>query len=59
LALKGKLAVNAGSFDGLDVTVALRLPKLAVSRSIIPRYLPGLKDVTFGGRLSSRPISAH
>jgi AsmA family len=52
LALKGKLALNARSFDGLDVTVGLRLPKLAVSRSIIPRDLPGLTDVTFGGRLS-------
>jgi len=52
LVLKGKLTLNAGSFDGLDVTVGLRLPKLAVSRSTISRDLPGLTDVTFGGRLS-------
>ena len=28
LALKGRLALNAGSFDGLDATVELRLPAL-------------------------------
>jgi len=51
LALKGKLAVNAGYFDGLDVTAGLRLPKLALSRSVISGDLR-LTDATFGGRLS-------
>jgi len=52
LALKGKLTVDAGSFDGLDATVALSLPALAASRSALSRALPALTDVSLGGRLS-------
>ena len=52
LALKGKLALDTGSFDGLDVTVGLRLPALATSQSVLSLALPALTDVSFGGRLS-------
>ncbi|HEY2315678.1 MAG TPA: AsmA family protein, partial [Streptosporangiaceae bacterium] len=52
LALKGKLALDTGSFDGLDATVGLRLPALATSRSVRSLALPALTDVSLGGRLS-------
>ena len=52
LALKGKLILNAGSFDGLDATVGLRLPAQAASRSALSRDLPALTDVSLGGRIS-------
>jgi AsmA protein len=51
LALKGKLTLNGGSFDGLDATVGLRLPTLAASRSVLSRDLPAFTDVSLGGRL--------
>jgi AsmA protein len=52
LALKGKLALDTGSFDGLDATVGLRLPALATSQSVLSLALPALTDVSLGGRLS-------
>src|SRR5215469_2359170 len=52
LALNGKLILNAGSFDGLDATVGLRLPAQAASRSALSRDLPALTDVSLGGRIS-------
>ena len=52
LALKGRLALDAGSFDGLDATVGLRLPALAAWHSVLSRALPVLTDISFGGRLS-------
>jgi len=52
LALKGKLTLDAGSFDGLDATVGLRLPALAAPQSMLSRDLPALTDVSLGGRLS-------
>jgi hypothetical protein len=45
LALNGKLTLNAGSFDGLDATVGLRLPALASSWLVLSRDLPALTDV--------------
>jgi hypothetical protein len=52
LALKGKLTLDAGSFDGLDATVGLNLPALAASRLVLSPALPALTDVSLGGRLS-------
>jgi len=52
LALNGKLTIDAGSFDGLDATVGLRLPVLAATWSALPRDLPALTDVSLGGRVS-------
>jgi uncharacterized protein involved in outer membrane biogenesis len=52
LALKGRLALDAGSFDGLDATARLRLPALAAWRPVLSRALPALTDVSFGGQLS-------
>lgn len=52
LALKGKLALDAGNFDGLDATVGLRLRALAAWRSVLSHSLPVLTDVSLGGRLS-------
>ena len=51
LALNGKLTLNAGSFDGLEATVGLRLPALAALGSVLSRDLPGLTDVSLGGRV--------
>jgi AsmA family len=51
LALNGKITLDAGSFDGLDATVGLRLPTLAASRSVLSRDLPALTDVSLGGRV--------
>jgi hypothetical protein len=52
LALNGKLTVDAGSFDGLDATLALALPALAASPSVLSRGLPALTDISLGGRVS-------
>jgi hypothetical protein len=52
LALKGKLALDTGSFDGLDATVGLRVPALATSRSVLSLALPALTEISLGGRLS-------
>ena len=52
LALKGRLTLDAGSFDGLDATVALRLPELTASQSVLSSELPALTDVSLGGRIS-------
>jgi AsmA protein len=51
LALNGKLTLNAGSFDGLDATVGLRLPTLAASRSVLSPDPPALTDISLSGRL--------
>jgi AsmA protein len=52
LALKGRLTLEAGSFDGLDATVRLGLPGLVASRLVPSLALPALTDVSLGGRLS-------
>jgi AsmA protein len=52
LALKGRLTLEAGSFDGLDATVRLGLPGLVASRLVPSLALPTLTDVSLGGRLS-------
>ena len=52
LALKGRLALDAGSFDGLDATVGLRLPALGALQSVLSQALPALTEVSLGGRLS-------
>jgi len=52
LALNGKLTLNAGSFDGLDATVGLRVLTLAVSRSVLSLDLPALRNISLDGRLS-------
>jgi hypothetical protein len=70
LALNGKLTLNAGSFDGLDATVGLRMPTLAALQSVLSRDLPALTDVSLGGgliipadfgslRLRGATLSAH
>jgi AsmA protein len=51
LAVKGKLALNTGSFDGLDAAVALRTPALAALRPVVSRTLPALTDVSLDTRL--------
>jgi len=54
LALKGGLALDSGSFGGLDATMELRLPALAAWRPMLPHAvpdLPVLTDVSLGGRL--------
>jgi len=51
LALKGRLALDAGSFGGLDAMVGLRLPTLAAWRPVVSGALPGLTDVSLDGRL--------
>ena len=51
LAVKGKLALNTGSFDGLDAAVALRTPALAPFRPVVSRALPALTDVSLDARL--------
>jgi hypothetical protein len=50
LALKGRLTLDAGSFDGLDATVGLRLPTLA-AYPVLSRELPALTDVSLSGRV--------
>jgi hypothetical protein len=52
LTLKGRLALDAGSFDGLDATVGLRLPALGALQSVLSQALPALTEVSLGGRLS-------
>jgi uncharacterized protein involved in outer membrane biogenesis len=52
LALKGRLALDAGSFDGLEATVGLRLPALGALQSVLSQTLPPLTEVSLGGRLS-------
>ncbi|HEX3419198.1 MAG TPA: AsmA family protein [Stellaceae bacterium] len=52
LTLKGRLALDVGSFDGLDATVGLRLPALGVLQSVLSQALPALTEVSLGGRLS-------
>ena len=70
LALNGKLTLNAGSFDGLDATVGVRMPTLAALQSVLSRDLPALTDVSLGGgltipadlgslRLRGATLSAH
>jgi AsmA protein len=52
LALKGGLALDSGSFGGLDATMELRVPALAAWRPMLPHALPDLTDVSLGGRLA-------
>ena len=51
LALKGKLALNALRFEGLDVAAALSTPALAALRPVLTPAMPALTDVTFDGRV--------
>ena len=54
LALKGKLTLDWGSFDGLDATVGLHLPALAAWQPVLSRTLPALPaltDISLSGRL--------
>ena len=52
LALKGRLSLAAGSFDGLDGTVRLHLPSLAAWQPMLPASLPALDDVSLEGRFA-------
>jgi hypothetical protein len=51
LALKGKVALTALRFGGLDVTVMLRTPALAALRPLLSPNLPALTNVRFDGRV--------
>ncbi|MDQ2804489.1 MAG: AsmA family protein, partial [Pseudomonadota bacterium] len=51
LAVKGWLALDGGSFNGLDATVTLRVPALAAWRSALSRALPALTNVLLEGRM--------
>jgi len=51
VALKGNLALSTGRFDGLDTTVSLRTPALAVFHQAVASGLPPLTDVSLVGRL--------
>jgi len=51
LALKGKLALRALGFEGLDTMASLRTPALAALRPVLTQALPALTDVTFDGQV--------
>jgi uncharacterized protein involved in outer membrane biogenesis len=51
LAVKGKLLLITGRFNGLDATMALRTPALADARPMTSPLLPALTDVSFNGRV--------
>jgi uncharacterized protein involved in outer membrane biogenesis len=50
-AVKGRLALNTGQFDGLDATVTLHTPALAMLRPVVSTALPALTDLSLDGRL--------
>jgi uncharacterized protein involved in outer membrane biogenesis len=50
LTVKGRLALNAGQFAGLDAGMTLRAPALAAFRPLAPA-LPALTDLFAEGRL--------
>lgn len=51
LALKGKLVLITGRFDGLDAVIALHTPALVRVRPMVSPTLPALTGVSFDGRL--------
>src|SRR3984957_3369372 len=51
LALKGKLALITGRFDGLDAVIALHTPALVRVRPMVSPTLPALTGVSLDGRL--------
>ncbi len=51
LAVKGRVALNALRFAGLDVAASLRTPALAGLRPVLTPALPALKEVRFDGRV--------
>jgi len=51
VAFKGKLALHALGFEGLDGTAALRTPALAALRPVLTQELPSLTDVSFDGQV--------
>ena len=52
LALKGKLALNALGFEGLDVAAVLHTQSLAALRPVLAQGLPALTAVEFEGHLA-------
>ncbi len=52
LALKGKLTLDTGRFEGLDAAMALRAPALAALRPMVSPGLPALTAVSLDGRLA-------
>ncbi len=52
LAVKGKLALNALGFDGLDAAAMLHTPSLAALRPVLAQGLPALTAVDFEGHLA-------
>ena len=52
LGVKGKLALKAGGFDGLDATIAMRSPALAKLGPMVARALPALTDMSWDGHLN-------
>jgi uncharacterized protein involved in outer membrane biogenesis len=50
LSVKGRLALDAGHFEGLDAGIALRTPSLASLRALTSPALPALADVAVDGR---------
>ena len=51
LVLKGAVAVDTLTFDGLDGVVGLRTPALAALRPLVSQGLPALSDVRLDGRV--------
>ena len=51
LAVKGQLSQDAGLFAGLDATVRLHVPSLAVWQPMLSPALPALGEVVLQGRL--------
>jgi AsmA protein len=58
MALKGRLALDEGSFGGLEAAVELRLPaalgawRPVLPPRVVPSSLPDLTDVSLAGQLS-------
>ena len=51
LGVKGRLALDAGRFAGLDAGIALRTPALDTLRALVSPNLPALTDLSLDGRL--------
>ena len=51
LALRGRLKLNTGHFDGLDAAATLHTPALAGIRPMVSAALPALTGVSLDGRL--------
>ena len=52
LAVKGRLALNALGFEGLDAAATLHTQYLAALRPVLAQGLPALTAVEFEGRLA-------